>query len=293
MQTLGVRWKAVGPSGAWPVRRFFAVSLQSLLVSGVLLLVACQREQKPEQRRPAALDVPCPAGYSIDPPRSALEPGIRAFQAREYKRAQEVFAALALKYPASGTSLVWQGDAVLFDRDLEGRQAAELSLPLYEAAGKLHDAGCKLPRRPRYYHLMDSAYAVLRLALREDGYDQASIGDALVILNTAAAEFPTSAEVPYTQARAHCAEADLEKARGADFAQKLAACQHEFADSLRLAGQLQRPRFLRTHRSMQDWIVRSRTQSEFQLLRASSDYDRIVSEAMQASPVPLALSGGD
>jgi hypothetical protein len=41
---------------------------------------------------------------------------------------------------------------------------------------------------------------------------------------------------------------------------------------------------------MQDWIVRSRTQSEFGPLRASPEYARIVDEALESSPLPIALT---
>src|SRR5690606_40512583 len=127
------------------------------------------------------------------------------FRAREYETAQGLFTQLSADYPGSATSLVWLGDAVLFDRARETQAAALDALPSYARAGQLHDAGCKLPRRPRYYHLMGEAYAYLRLAARDHGFDSARLDQALRVLATAAGEFPTSAEVPYTEARAHCA----------------------------------------------------------------------------------------
>lgn len=279
-----------GLIGAQRFSRFFLVSWAFLLL---LAGAACGRET-PEHgsgKKNVAVKV-CPAGYSIDPPRSGLEPGIRAFRDRKYAQAQGEFAALAQKFPESATTRVWQADAILFDRELDSRLAAERALPIYEAAGALHDAGCKLPRRPRYYHLMDGAYARLRLAAREVGYDPEHLARALDFLAVATREFPTSAEVPYTEARAQCAVA--EGASGPDVAAAaLTECEHKFADALRLAGQLQRPRFLRTHRSMQDWIVRSRTQSEFGPLRATPSYARIVDEALEASPLPIALTPPD
>jgi hypothetical protein len=275
-------------SGAQRFPRFLLVSCAFLL-----LLSACSREAPaPGGGAKSQATKVCPAGYSIDPPRGTLEPGIVAFRDRKYTAAQAEFAALARNFPESATTRVWQADSILFDRDLEPRLAAQRALPIYEAAGALHDAGCKLPRRPRYYHLMDGAYAWLRLAQGESGYDAGHLAKALDLLAIAMREFPTSAEVPYTEARAKCAVA---QGSGSPEALTLALteCQHKFADALRLAGQLQRPRFLRTHRSMQDWIVRSRTQSEFVPLRATAAYERIVEEALEASPLPIALTPGD
>lgn len=301
----GVLW---GPPGkgelALPeperLSRFSAVSLAFLAFS-LVLLSACGRAAPVDEGATKAPAVKaCPAGYSIDPPRGVLEPGIRAFRDRRYGEAQREFSALADQYPESATARLWLADAVLFDRELDTRVAAERSLPIYDGVGKLHDAGCKLPRRPRYYHLMDAAYAYLRLAQRDGGeadkgapaaekYDPVQIRKALEFLARANAEFPTSAEVPYTEARARCALAQA----GVPAAAEVLACQHKFADALRLAGQLQRPRFLRTHRSMQDWIVRSRTQSEFGPLRATPEYERIVDEALGSSPLPIALTPGE
>jgi hypothetical protein len=272
------------PTAAQRFPRFFQVSCAFLLLS------ACGRSAPAPggEPKPAAAKV-CPAGYSVDPPRGALEPGIRAFRDRKYAQAESAFAELARQFPESATTRVWQADALLFDRELESRLAAERALPIYEAAGTLHDAGCKLPRRPRYYHLMDGAYARLRLAQGASGYDPEHLARALDFLAIAMHEFPTSAEVPYTEARAKCAVAQGSASPDVALA-ALTECQHKFADALRLAGQLQRPRFLRTHRSMQDWIVRSRTQSEFGPLRASPSYARIVDEALEASPLPIALT---
>lgn len=278
--------------------RFFVVSC------AFLLLLACERTAPaPEKKAVAQVVKACPAGYSVDPPRGALEPGIRAFRDRRYGEAQRTFTALAQQFPESATTRVWLADSILFDRDLDGRVAAEKALPIYDEVGVLHGAGCKLPRRPRYYHLMDAAYARLRLAQRgsdEEGtkespaaeYDAAEVQLALGFLALAIAEFPTSAEVPYTEARAQCALVSSGISADASAA-ALTACQHKFADALRLAGQLQRPRFLRTHRSMQDWIVRSRTQSELGPLRATPEYERTIAEALESSPLPIALTPGE
>jgi len=284
--------------------RFFVVSCAFLVLS------ACGRSADPQATTQPPAVKACPAGYSVDPPRGALEPGIRAFRDRRYGEAQREFSALAAQFPESATARLWLADSVLFDRELDSRVAAERSLPIYEAVGTLHAAGCKLPRRPRYYHLMDAAYAHLRLAsLAPEGdppsapspevggaaalaYEPGHVHRALEFLALATAEFPTSAEVPYTEARARCALSQSTHAES-EIAAALTACQHKFADALRLAGQLQRPRFLRTHRSMQDWIVRSRTQSEFGPLRATPEYTRIVQEALESSPLPIALTPGD
>jgi len=285
----GTRAPASALASAQRSIRFFPVSCGFLSLATLSLVGCAHDDPKPASAQGPAAVKACPTGYSMDPPREALEPGIRAFRDRDYARAQQVFTALSAKYPESATTRLWQADAVLFDRALDSRLAAERSLPLYQAAGALHDSGCKLPRRPRYYHLMDLAYARLRLAQSDSGYDPAELGRALELLAQAMQEFPTSAEIPYTEARAQCALVQPAVDPGLR-ARALTECQHKFADALRLAGQLQRPRFLRTHRSMQDWIVRSRTQSEFGPLRASPEYARIVDEALEASPLPIALT---
>lgn len=299
-----------GEEGSLEAQRFprFSVVSCAFLALSLLLLSACGRSESGPEASEVAPVKACPAGYSVDPPRGMLEPGIRAFRDRKYGEAKREFSQLADKFPESATARLWLADAILFDRELDSRVAAEQSLPIYDAVGALHAVGCKLPRRPRYYHLMDAAYAHLRLAQTTESeasgaaatsggeskegpprYEPARIGKALEFLAQATAEFPTSAEVPYTEARARCALAQS----GESFATNLLACQHKFADALRLAGQLQRPRFLRTHRSMQDWIVRSRTQSEFGPLRATPEYARIVDEALESSPLPIALTPGE
>jgi tetratricopeptide (TPR) repeat protein len=292
-----------------------------VLVSNAILLalVGCKRD-RPDAPAVENVGPParCPSGYSIDPPRRLLEPGIRAFRDQNYQGAQESFSELSAQYESCATCLVWHADAILFDKGRDNQKAARDALPLYERAEELHEEGCTLPRRPRYYLLMGEAYAALRLARVDDAYDEHWLQQAIGALVKAEREFPTSAEVPYNRARAECALAQVnapEKAppRGHELPSPrlpspsqassgteskaqavfvprpdaLDQCVRSFKEALASALRQERPRFLRTHRSAEDWIVRSRTQSEFGPLRATPRYETIVKDAISASPQRL------
>ncbi|HSC87620.1 MAG TPA: hypothetical protein VLC09_10135 [Polyangiaceae bacterium] len=220
----------------------------------------------------------CPTGLSEDPPRAAQDEGIRAFERQEYTQAQAFFGDLAHRYPGSAAARVWLGDSVLFDKGREDRAAAEAARPIYAEAARLHQAGCKLQRRPRYYLLMGQAYAALRLAKLQSGYEPTELDQADQALTAAAAEFPTSAEVPYNQARVACARVQQGAPGG------LGPCLTSFERALVLAQSLDRPRFLRTHRSTQDWIVRSRNQSEFGPLRSDPAYRTLIDRTLAGEP---------
>ena len=53
--------------------------------------------------------------------------------------------------------------------------------------------------------------------------------------------------------------------------------------TLTIARSLKRPKFLRTHRSLEDWINRSRTQSEFTRLRQDRRYAEVIRKARLAA----------
>lgn len=254
------------------VLRMFVVLL-GLLVAG-----ACRETGRPEKiEKPKAKEA-CAGGISEDPPRSKIEPGVFAFEQKRYKEAQKTFSELRNGHPRSGTVLVWLADSLFYDKDLEDDAAAREALPVYEAAGRLHESGCALPRRARYYELIGIAYAWLRLA-RTPGPDRASALEAAdAALAGLEAEFPTSAEVPYTQARVACMRVLDSGAQGAPLTQR---CFERFERALELAEGYERPRFLRTFRSTQDWIVRSETQSELGPLRALPGYRALVRSAGQ------------
>lgn len=256
--------------------------MKSIFILGLTFCVlsACKKQEREKPAPPAEIVSPlCPTGVSEDPPRSQLDVGIRAFSERDYKTAQLVFQRLAEEFPGSSTIRAWQGDAYLFDKDLKDQEAARISRPYFEEAARLHEQGCTLPRRPRYYQLMGEAYGALRLAKLEAGYDENELLRAEKFLREAATEFSTSAEVPYNLARVYCARAL--QSEGQPQAAYLDACLEQFRLALEVAERLDRPRFLRTHRSTQDWIVRSRTQSEFVPLRADPRYERSLAETLQ------------
>jgi len=253
------------------------------LVLGLPLLASvagCSKApKKKEQVRTAAPATLCPGGVAEDPPRGDLEPGIRAFEEKRYAEAQRDFAELARLHPKGGSVLVWLGDAIFYDKDRSEDEAARSALPHYEAAGKLHAEGCALPRRPRYYQLIGIAYAGLRLSKSAGVVAGAPmLAAAETALKALESEFPTSAEVPYTQARLACFRAS----EGSAFEQNQAACLERFKKTLEISEGYERPRFLRTHRSTQDWVVRSETQSEFGPLRADPQYRRFVQSVVRS-----------
>ncbi|MBN2194387.1 MAG: hypothetical protein JW751_16340 [Polyangiaceae bacterium] len=191
-----------------------------------------------------------------------LDRGLSAFEDKRYRDAQAVLDELAAEYPNSATVRVWRGEATLYEGKLEDgvddyRDAAARALVYYHAAAGLHETGCVLLASDHYYLRMGAAYAHLRLGAPDA---------ALRELDIARATWPDSAEVPYTMARAECARGRIDP------------CLAEFQATLELARELRRPMFLRTHRSVADWVARSRTQSEFDRLRADSRYRSLIRE---------------
>jgi tetratricopeptide (TPR) repeat protein len=229
-----------------------------MLLSAVLTLLACEPEPAPPPAPKPRVVPGCPSGKSLDPPKAELRPAIDAFHAQNYAEAQRTLDALTTKYPASATVRVWRGDATLFDKALPESDAAERALPYFVAGKRLHDAGCRLPEYEHYYMRMGLAYGYMR---RDDPKP------ALQELETARQHWPDSAEVTYQIARAHCALGQVE------------ICAEDFETTLQIARSLKRPLFLRTHNSVDDWIRRSRTQSEFPELRKTARYQRSVAEA--------------
>jgi len=197
----------------------------------------------------------CPTGRSMDPGQGEFRPAVTAFKDKDYKTAQRLLEHLMKQYPNSATVRVWRGDAALFDKDVKSGAAAEAAVPFYEEAEKLHDKGCVLPEYEHYYMRMGLAYALLR---------QKSADSAIKHLDIAKKNWDNSAEVFYHLARAHCINKDVD------------ACVSNFEKSLEIAKSLRRPKFLRTHNSLDDWIRRSRTQSEFGPLRRDPRYSQAI-----------------
>lgn len=266
-----------------------------LSLPSLALTTSCRERAAPPPPRSDPAPLVCVKKNSDDPPRFELQKGIALFDDKRYAEARQVFQGLSASRPECATCQAWLGDAWLFDKDLDEREAARLSRPAFAEAARLHDAGCVLPRRPRYYLLMGEAYGALRLARTSQvgesaaPYDRAELDRARDALELAEAEFASSAEVPFNLARVDCAEALLEhfEADAERAADLLDACATRFEVSLGLADSLSRPRFLRTHRSTQDWIVRSRTQSEFVELRKLPRYGKAVKDALQHSQDPV------
>ncbi len=209
----------------------------------------------------------CPGGQSEDPPMRDLDRALVAFGEKRYRDAQSQLDALGERYPRSATSRVWRAEATLYEGKLEDgvdayRDAASRALTHYRAAAELHEAGCALLASDHYYLRMGAAYAHLRLG---------APNPALRELEAARALWPDSAEVPYTIARAECARGQVD------------ACVAAFTTTLELARDRRRPMFLRTHRSVADWVSRSRTQSEFGPLRADPRYQRLLAQPWVSS----------
>lgn len=253
------------------------VALAVGLLLGAFLGGCSRAPKKKAPRRIQPVAELCPGGVAEDPPRRDFEPGIRAFEAKRYAEAQSLFEVLSRLHPKGGSVLVWLGDAVFYDKDRGEDDAARSALPHYQAAGKLHAEGCSLPRRPRYYQLIGIAYAGLRLAKSAQDAGGPMLDMADTALTALESEFPTSAEVPYTQARLACLRASAEA-----FAQNQATCFERFKKTLQISEGYERPRFLRTHRSTQDWVVRSGTQSEFGPLRADPQYKPFVQSVVRS-----------
>jgi tetratricopeptide (TPR) repeat protein len=233
--------------------------LCAVLLVFAALAPGCRRRPPPERRTaPAAVTSACAEGNQVDPPRQEIRPAIDAFHAQNYEDAQRRLDALIVKYPNSAKVRVWRGDATLFDKALTESQAAERALPIFAEARRLQDAGCRLRDYEEYYLSMGLVYGYLRRDDPKPAIDE---------LQRVRAKWPDNPEVHYHLARAYCQLDQLER------------CADEFQTCLALAKSLKRPLFLRTHNSLDDWIRRSRTQSEFPALRKLPRYEHIIQAA--------------
>jgi tetratricopeptide (TPR) repeat protein len=234
----------------------------ALILPVLLALFAC-RQKKSDPPPPASavptVTGPCPDGVSVDPQPGELRPAITAAEAKDYATSKKLFENLIGRYPNSATLRVWRGYIALFEADNKDKVAytknAEAALRFYKEAEDLQAKGCKLPERDHYYLRMDSAYAHLRLRKPDEAFPH---------LRVAKENWSNSAEVFYHLARAYCLKDDVDN------------CVANFEECLKLAKSLQRPKFLRTHHSLDDWVRRSRTQSEFPPLRKDPRYGKLI-----------------
>jgi tetratricopeptide (TPR) repeat protein len=239
--------------------------------AAALAVGACRKEEPPPpvEAKPVAPPSACRDGRSDDPPRAELVEAQRLFRAQKYADARAALDKMLQAKPKSATALALRGDATLFDDSLGYEAAAKEARGYYERASGILGEGCRVSRRTEYYLHMGDAFAALRLAARDGGtYDATELTRAEEALRRAEQRWPRSAEVHYNLARVHCARPD-----------QLDACAARFEQALEAAESLERPRFLRTHRSTEDWVVRSETQSEFGPLRADPRYKRAIEEA--------------
>lgn len=231
----------------------------------LVALLACKSNKPDPAPGPAPTPTPaaltpgvCPDGKSMDPGQAEFRPAVTAFKDKDYATAQRLLDTLAKQHPNSATVRVWRGDAALFDKSVKETEGAKASVPFYEEAEKLHDKGCVLPEFEHYYLRMDFAYALLRMREADKAQKQ---------LEIAKKSWDNSAEVFYHLARAHCLNKDVD------------GCVTNFEKALDIAKSLRRPKFLRSHHSLDDWIRRSRTQSEFGPLRKDPRYAQIIKKA--------------
>jgi tetratricopeptide (TPR) repeat protein len=236
-------------------RPWFGLARFLVVLAALLACKSKRNDPPPVASTPAPASGPCPSGISEDPGPGEFRPAITAANDKEYATSKRLFENLMKQYPNSATTRVWRGYIALYEADNKDKAAykssAETALGFYKEAESLHDQGCKLPERDHYYLRMDSAYAELRLR-KPDA--------ALRHLNISKENWTNSAEVFYHLARAYCLKEDVDK------------CSENFGQCLKLAKSLQRPKFLRTHHSLDDWVRRSRTQSEFPILRKDPRY---------------------
>ena len=222
-------------------------------------LLGCERkpEPAPQASQSAPVSRPCQGGHSVDPPRAEARPAERLVKQGRYPEARQSLGALLARYPESSNLRVWRGDADLFDNE-DGKESvgsADRALVFYEEARKLDALGCALSAPERYYGTLHVALA----HLRKD--DAARAQRELAALER---DYPESAEVQYTLARTACRGGDRDR------------CFGHFEQTLKLARARSRPRFLRTHYSVADWIRRSETQSELGPLRSDARYRELV-----------------
>jgi tetratricopeptide (TPR) repeat protein len=221
------------------------------------LIAGCQDPPKvgPVQSQPEPTSRPCEAGYSVDPPRADARPAERLVKEQRYAEARKNFDELLTKYPESSNLRVWRGDADLFDEKDDYLGSAERALAFYKEARRLDELGCKLSPPERYYAALHITFTHLRKR------DAAAANNELHALER---EYPESAEVKYHLARAACLSGDKD------------LCYQHFERTLALAHARSRPKFLRTHYSVADWIRRSETQSELGPLRKDPRYRALV-----------------
>lgn len=237
-----------------------AASVALVLVA----LLACKKDKKEispvaEVSAAPVASGPCPSGRSEDPGAGEFRPAATAFlEQKDYKAAQALLETLSKKYPNSAKVLVWRGDAVFYEKETDAN--ADAGLVQYEAALKLHDSGCKLEPVEEYYLRLGMALAYLR---KKDGTKAKTQMDASI------EKWSNSAQSYYVRARAECRADDLD------------SCATDFDKTLDTAKKLQRPTFLRTHYSLDDWIRKSTTQSEFAKLRVDKRYSAAVKKAKE------------
>ncbi len=198
----------------------------------------------------------------MDPPRAEWRAAEHLLREQKYGDARRAFDALLVKYPESSDLLVSRGDADLNDEDKDYVGSADRALAFYARSRALDAQGCRLSRSGAYYVALHSAFAYLR----KDDATQ-----ALRELSLLERDFADSAEVQYNLARAECLRNAPDK------------CFEHFERTLELAHARTRPKFLRTHYSLADWIRRSETQSEFGPLRSQPRYGELVRRMAQGS----------
>ncbi|MCC6217690.1 MAG: hypothetical protein IT376_22720 [Polyangiaceae bacterium] len=227
----------------------------------VAALLACKKEAPPAPDPPppppaASAATRCGPGIDVDPGAGEFKPAVTAFKDKDYATTRRLLATMADKYPKSAKVRVWAGDAHLYEKSTDA--AADASLPYYKRALELHAEGCPLDEVEHYYLLLGIANAYLRKR------DAAS---AVPHLEDSVKRWPNSAQGFYVLARAQCGAGNVE------------GCLTSFEKALTVAKRAQRPAFLRTHYSLDDWIRMSARQSEFVKLRLNPGYAKAIREA--------------
>ncbi len=200
----------------------------------------------------------CVKGRSVDPPRSELQRALADYDQRQYEAAAQQLGRLRDSYPESATVRIWRAEVALIRPDGEYMERANLAERYYAEAQKLVELGCA-PPEPAAYAL---ALGIALVRLRKKDPE-----GALGVLEKALETWQNSAELHYNLARVTCALGKLE------------ACAEHFSKTLALAKAHVRPIFIRNHNSLDDWIRRSKTQSEFPALRADPRYEEMVQRA--------------
>ena len=244
----------LGYSGAMNPRtpRLGEVVVAAALV--VLPLLACKNKDAPADPEAVATAAapkstgPCPDGKSVDPGPGELNPAITALKEEQFDTAEKLLETMKTKYPNSASVRVWRAETALLNKKKKYAERADDALVFYEEALKLHDKGCALPETDHYYLRLGFAWAYLR---KKDG------DGAMKHLDVAKKNWANSPEVFYNVARAQCTKNDVE------------ACSAALEQCFKLAKALKRPTFLREHHSLDEWIERSGTQSEFKPLSYS------------------------